>query len=124
MLLTVIVCLVQTTIGDREQPQPSNCLGVFGLNYSTTEVDLERIFSQYGRLEKVHLVLDGLCRKSRGYGFIHFENVDDAARAREAMYGVELQGFKLRVDFSLTREGHKPTPGVHYHHGKAGIHNL
>ena len=108
--------------GDREKPEPSNCLGVFGLNYSTTEDDLDRKFSEYGKLEKINLVLDGPSRKSRGFGFIYFEKVEDAGRAREAMNGEELQGFKLRVDFSLTRSGHKPTPGVYYHRGKAGFH--
>ena len=104
--------------GDREKPEPSNCLGVFGLNYSTSEETLERKFSQYGRLEKINLVLDGPSRGSRGFGFVYYENVEDAGRAREAMDGAELEGFKLRVDFSLTKSAHKPTPGVYYHRGK------
>ena len=46
-------------------------------------------------------------------------NVQDASKAREDMNGREFQGHKIRVDYSLTREAHKPTPGVYFHQGKA-----
>jgi len=105
--------------GDRDRPEPNTCLGVFGLSFKTTEEDLEHKFGKFGPLEKVNLVLDGPSKRSRGFGFIYYERLEDATRARDAMDGQELQGFKLRVDYSITREAHKPTPGVYFHHGKA-----
>jgi len=105
--------------GDREAPEPNNCLGVFGLSYKTTEEELEHKFSKYGPLEKANLVLDGPSRKSRGFGFVYFQHVEDATKARDAMNGKELDGFKVRVDYSITRDAHQRTPGVYYHHGKA-----
>jgi RNA recognition motif-containing protein len=92
---------------------------VFGLNFSTTEKDLYREFGKYGRLEKVHVVLDGPSKRSRGFAFIYFERVEDAIAARDALNGTDLAGFAIRVDFSITKEAHKPTPGVYFHHGKA-----
>lgn len=50
--------------GDREQPEPNKCLGVFGLNLKTTEGDLEHAFSKFGVLDKVVLVLDGPAGKT------------------------------------------------------------
>ena len=104
---------------DRERPEPSHILGVFGLNFDTTEKELTRVFCKYGRLEKVHVVLDGPSKRSRGFAFIYFERVDDAVAAREALNGTELAGFSIRVDFSITKEAHRPTPGIYFHHGKA-----
>ena len=92
---------------------------MFGLNFTTTERDLEREFGRFGKLEKVQVVLDGPTKRSRGFAFIYFERVEDAEKAREAMNGTEISGFKIRVDFSITSAAHKPTPGVYFHHGKA-----
>ena len=41
------------TKGDRENPKPTNCIGIFGLNYKTTDADLHRAFSKFGKIEKV-----------------------------------------------------------------------
>ncbi|KAJ3045449.1 hypothetical protein HK097_001216 [Rhizophlyctis rosea] len=49
--------------------------------------------------------------KSRGYGFVTFSHVDDAAAAREALNGHRLHDHAVRVDFSITRGPHAPTPG-------------
>ena len=46
-------------VGDRDAPNPSACLGVFGLSLYTTERELEKEFSKFGPLEKVTVVLDG-----------------------------------------------------------------
>ena len=92
---------------------------MFGLNFTTTERDLEREFGRFGKLEKVQVVLDGPTKRSRGFAFIYFERIEDAEKAREAMNGTEISGFKIRVDFSITSAAHRPTPGVYFHHGKA-----
>ena len=105
--------------GDRENPTPSKCLGVFGLNFTTTERDLEREFGRYGKIDRVQVVLDGPTKRSRGFAFIYFDTVDDAEKARDNLNGTEISGFKIRVDFSITNAAHKPTPGVYFHHGKA-----
>jgi len=105
--------------GDRENPSSSKCLGVFGLNFTTTEGDLDREFRRFGKIEKVQVVLDGPTKRSRGFAFIYFEQVEDAEKARDAMNGTEISGFKIRVDFSITNAAHRPTPGVYFHHGKA-----
>lgn len=45
-------------IGTRDNPEPSKCLGVFGLSVHTTERQLYTIFDKFGPLEKVQVVLD------------------------------------------------------------------
>merc|ERR1711862_542502 len=77
--------------GNRDQPEPSRCLGVFGLSLYTTEKELEKEFSRYGPMDKVQVVLDGHSGRSRGFAFIYFENVDDATEARNKMTGTERQ---------------------------------
>ncbi|KAI8585761.1 splicing factor, arginine/serine-rich 10, partial [Geranomyces variabilis] len=101
-------------------PDPSNVLGVFGLSCHTTEEDLDRLFGAHGALERVSIVYDRspdhtgrIAQKSRGFAFITFESIAGASAARDALDGTELHARRMRVDYSLTRKPHDPTPGVY-----------
>merc|ERR1712112_58656 len=96
-----------------EDPDPSKCLGIFGLSLYTTERELEAEFGKFGPMEKVNVVLDGHSGRSRGFAFIYYENIDDATEARNAMSGMEMDGRKIRVDYSITKRAHTPTPGMY-----------
>merc|ERR1712212_368478 len=91
----------------------SNCVGVFGLSLYTTEKELEKEFSKFGPLERVQVVLDGKTGRSRGFSFVYFESAEDAKAAKEAMNDQEIDGRRIRVDFSITKRPHTPTPGVY-----------
>merc|ERR1719385_108053 len=99
--------------GNRENPDKSKCVGVFGLSLYTTERELEKEFGKFGPIAKITVVLDGKTGRSRGFAFVTFEKVEDATEARNAMTDSEMDGKKIRVDFSITKRAHTPTPGVY-----------
>lgn len=45
-------------VGNRDNPNANRCLGVFGLSIGTTEQELYHIFSKYGPVERVVVVID------------------------------------------------------------------
>ncbi|XP_031439829.1 transformer-2 protein homolog beta isoform X3 [Clupea harengus] len=100
-------------IGNRANPDPNNCLGVFGLSLYTTERDLREVFSKYGPLADVSIVYDQQSRRSRGFAFVYFENNADSREAKERANGMELDGRRIRVDYSITKRPHTPTPGIY-----------
>merc|ERR1719210_1806911 len=100
-------------VGSRDQPERNHCLGVFGLSLYTTERELEKEFSKFGPIEKLQVVLDGKTGRSRGFGFVYYESLDDAQAAKEAMCDTEIEGRRIRVDYSITKRPHTPTPGVY-----------
>jgi len=100
-------------LGDRLNPTPSKCLGVFGLSLYTTERELRTVFEKYGHIDSINIVLDQKTGRSRGFGFVYFEHQDDAMEAKEKCNGKELDGRRMRVDFSITKRAHTPTPGVY-----------
>ncbi|CAG4959196.1 unnamed protein product [Parnassius apollo] len=100
-------------LGDRENPTPSRCLGVFGLSLYTTEQQINQIFSKYGPVEKVQIVIDAKTGRSRGFCFVYFERQDDAKVAKNECSGMEIDGRRIRVDFSITQRAHTPTPGIY-----------
>ncbi|ROT64224.1 transformer-2 protein [Penaeus vannamei] len=100
-------------IGTRDNPEPSKCLGVFGLSVHTTERQLYTIFDKFGPLEKVQVVLDSKTGKSRGFAFVYFESLKDASEAKNECSGMEIDGRRIRVDYSITKRPHTPTPGIY-----------
>lgn len=100
-------------VGNRVNPDPNTCLGVFGLSLYTTERDLREVFSKYGPLTDVNIVYDQQSRRSRGFAFVYFENFEDSKEAKEHANGMELDGRQIRVDFSITKRAHTPTPGIY-----------
>jgi len=95
----------------RDNPPANRVLGCFGLSNRTTEDVLYREFEQFGKIEQVILITDRRTGQSKGFGFIYYENIDDATKAKNAMTGIDLDGRVIRVDYSLTKRPHSPTPG-------------
>ncbi|XP_068431934.1 transformer-2 protein homolog alpha isoform X2 [Clinocottus analis] len=108
----------------RANPDPSTCLGVFGLSLYTTERDLREVFSRHGPLAGVNVVYDQRTGRSRGFAFVYYERIDDSKEAMERANGMELDGRRIRVDYSITKRAHTPTPGIYMgrptHNGGGG----
>ena len=68
------------------------------LNYSLSEEDLEKVFSEYGEVTSVKIIRDKYTDQSKGFGFI--EMADDAAaqKAIDELNGSEIKGRELRVN--------------------------
>ncbi|KAF9474927.1 RNA-binding domain-containing protein [Pholiota conissans] len=104
----------------KQQPNPTNVLGVFGLSIRTQERDLEDEFSRYGRVEKVTIVYDQRqSDRSRGFGFIRMSTVEEATKCIESLNGIELNGRRIRVDYSVTDRPHASTPGEYMGHRRS-----
>nr|BAB92956.1 cold inducible RNA-binding protein beta [Dryophytes japonicus] len=73
-------------------------LFVGGLSFDTEEQNLEQVFGKYGQISEVVVVKDRETQRSRGFGFVTFENPEDAKDAMEAMNGKSVDGRQIRVD--------------------------
>ncbi|XP_056599156.1 cold inducible RNA binding protein a isoform X2 [Triplophysa dalaica] len=73
-------------------------LFIGGLSFDTTEQSLEDAFAKYGVITNVHVARNRETNKSRGFGFVTFENPDDAKDALEGMNGKSVDGRTIRVD--------------------------
>uniref|UniRef100_A0A7N0TVS6 Polyadenylate-binding protein n=1 Tax=Kalanchoe fedtschenkoi TaxID=63787 RepID=A0A7N0TVS6_KALFE len=67
-----------------------NNVFVKNLAETTTEEDLRSIFGEHGPLTSV-VVMKDADGKSRCFGFVNFENADDAAKSVEALNGYKFQ---------------------------------
>lgn len=99
--------------GTREKPMQSRCIGVFGLSVYTTQQRIREIFSKFGPIERIQVVIDAQTGRSRGFCFIYYEDMSDAKAAKDACSGMEIDDRRIRVDYSITKRPHTPTPGVY-----------
>uniref|UniRef100_A0A8C5VQ32 Transformer-2 protein homolog alpha n=1 Tax=Microcebus murinus TaxID=30608 RepID=A0A8C5VQ32_MICMU len=107
------MCNRRRHTGSRANPDPNTCLGGFGLSLYTTERDLHGVFSRYGPLSGVNVVYDQRTGRSQGFAFMYFERIEDSKEAMERANGMELDGGRIRVDYSFTKRAHMPTPGIY-----------
>lgn len=90
---------------------PINILSIFGLGTNATEEDLSRwLTEKLGSdisVTKIDLISDKYTGHSKGYGFISFKTVEDAGKAKEILLGQTFNNSIVRVEYSITQEGHK-----------------
>lgn len=82
----------------------STKLYVGGLPYSTTEGQLEEIFSAHGTVESARVITDKFSGRSRGFGFVEMSSGDEAQKAIEALNGTQLDGRTLTVNEARPQE--------------------
>ncbi|XP_055331785.1 U1 small nuclear ribonucleoprotein 70 kDa-like [Paramacrobiotus metropolitanus] len=89
---------------------PYKTLFVGRLNYDTSESKLKREFEQYGPVVSVKIVTDPNSGKSKGYGFVEFENERDMNSAYKYADGKRIDDRRVVVDVERGRtvKGWKP----------------
>src|SRR5438128_12668056 len=84
-------------------------LYVGNLSFETTENDLQDLFEQHGSVNEVHLMMDRMTGKSRGFAFVTMDDNTQANAAASALNGHELNGRALTVNEARPRE-QRPRP--------------
>ena len=73
-------------------------LYVGNLAFTTTEDDLREVFEKHGKLVSVKVITDRETGRSRGFGFVEYEDASSATEAQNSMNGQDLAGRDLRVN--------------------------
>lgn len=95
----------------------SNKVFVGGLSWNTDDRLLREAFEVHGTVVEASVVTDRDTGRSRGFGFVTFEDAAGAQASLEAMNGKELDGRALRVDLAADRPR---TGGPHGSGGPGG----
>ncbi|KAK2102674.1 hypothetical protein P7K49_020341 [Saguinus oedipus] len=87
-------------LGENEEEEDlaeSGRLFVRNLPYTSTEEDLEKLFSKYGPLSELHYPIDSLTKKPKGFAFVTFMFPEHAVKAYSEVDGQVFQGRMLHV---------------------------
>jgi len=85
-------------------------LYIGSLHFNITEDMLRGIFEPFGRIQTLSLVKDPDTDRSKGYGFIIYNEAEDAKKAMEHLNGFELAGRPMKVGH-VTEAGVPVGPG-------------
>ncbi|XP_030932646.1 organelle RRM domain-containing protein 2, mitochondrial [Quercus robur] len=92
----------------REKAEPSTNLFVSGLSKRTTTEKLHEAFSQFGEVVHAKVVTDRVSGYSKGFGFVRYATLEDAAKGIEGMDGKFLDGWVIFAEYARPRQ--PPTP--------------
>lgn len=82
-----------------------NKLFVGNLSWGISSQGLQEAFEPFGPITDAVVISDRDTGRSRGFGFVTFENDDDAESAMKEMDGKDLDGRAIRVN-----EAHEKKP--------------
>ena len=77
------------------------------LPFSTNDDELRGMFEDFGSVNDASIVSDRETGRSRGFGFVDMD-ADGAARAIEALDGLDYKGRNLKVNEARPREERPP----------------
>ena len=90
----------------------NNKLYVGNLSYSTTAQTLGEAFGADGRqVSDVHVMMDRVTGRPRGFAFVTMATDEDAQKAIEALDGKNVDGRPVRVNVAQPREERPPRAG-------------
>ncbi|GAA0187414.1 hypothetical protein LIER_34702 [Lithospermum erythrorhizon] len=78
---------------------------VGNLSWKTSDRDLKHAFDKFGKLLDAKVVVDKFSGKSRGFGFVTFDEKAAMEEAIEAMNGLDLDGRAITVDKASPGQG-------------------
>ncbi|MBL8787206.1 MAG: RNA-binding protein [Deltaproteobacteria bacterium] len=83
----------------------SKKLFVGGLDWNTTDTSLGNAFAEFGTVTESKVVMDRETGRSRGFGFVTFQDNAAADAAVAGMDGRTLDGRAVRVNEAQDKQG-------------------
>jgi RNA recognition motif-containing protein len=93
---------------------------VGGLSWNTDDDGLRQAFEQFGEVSDVRVIMDRETGRSRGFGFVTFEDDDSASRAISEMNGKDLDGRTIKVNHAEEKPRNNRGGGGHRGGGGGG----
>jgi cold-inducible RNA-binding protein len=79
-------------------------LYVGNLGFDVNNADLEKLFSSFGAVNSVQVIVDRESGRSKGFGFIEMGSDQEAQAAIQGLHGQEHDGRALTVNEARPRE--------------------
>ena len=79
-------------------------LFIGSLAYATTDDTLKAHFEQIGPVASARVITDRDSGRSKGFGFVEFENEADNQKAVDQLNGKELDGREINVSLARPKE--------------------
>ena len=79
-------------------------LYVGNLSYDVDSSALEELFAPHGTVQSAQIISDRDTGRSKGFGFVEFENDDEGKAAEKALNGSDMGGRSITVNEARPKE--------------------
>ncbi len=90
------------------------------LPYSTTDQELNDLFSQYGQVLSATIIIDREMNRSKGFGFVEMSDDQEAQNAMNQLNNSTLQGRTIIVNEANERQPRSGGSSGGYRNGGGG----
>jgi RNA recognition motif-containing protein len=73
---------------------------VSNLSFQTTDEDLRKLFSAFGKVSSAKIITDRETGRSRGFGFVEMESEKDGQEAMKNLNMKEIEGRAMNVSIA------------------------
>ena len=87
-----------------DEKRMSKKLFVVSLSWDTNDEGLRSAFSAHGEVSEAVVISDRDTGRSRGFGFVTFDDDEAADKAVAALNGTELDGRTIKVDIAQAKQ--------------------
>jgi RNA recognition motif-containing protein len=87
----------------------SERLYIGNLSYDATEEEIYELFNGIGQVNNVEIITHSRTQRSKGYGFVSMQNVDEAKRAVDILHNKEFMGRRLVVSGAKSKVESDPS---------------
>ncbi|WP_290792408.1 RNA recognition motif domain-containing protein [Flavihumibacter sp. UBA7668] len=77
---------------------------VSNLGFGVQNEDLKKLFTPYGDVSSVNVIMDKVTNRSRGFGFVDMPSAEAAETAIKELNGVSVEGRSIKVNEAKPRE--------------------
>jgi RNA recognition motif-containing protein len=77
---------------------------VGNLNYRVNENELKEIFEDYGTVSSAKIITDKYSGRSKGFGFVEMENIEEGKKAIEELNGASYKEREMVVNEARERK--------------------
>jgi nucleolin len=88
----------------------NNRLYVSNLPFSLEDEAFEKLFEAHGTVQEARIVRNQRNKRSRGYGFVLFTQDTEAAAARDALDGTDVEGRPIAIEIARSEGPREPKP--------------
>lgn len=80
---------------------------VSNLGFTVMSEDLKKLFSPYGAIASVSVIMDKFTNRSRGFAFIEMPDKGEAEKAITGLNGTAVEGRPMQVNEARPKEDNR-----------------
>ena len=88
---------------------------VGNLSYTTSETELNDLFTQFGEVGSAKIITDRYTGRSRGFAFVEMPNRDEGQTAISELNGSEVRGRNIKVSEARPKKNDRGYGGSPFH---------